>query len=71
MAGVELLRSLPRPGEPPHFIAPVPVYPLDSFTAAYTMPPPPIVCHPTRREPGLPDPRLYRERTVACEPDNP
>jgi hypothetical protein len=71
LAGVEVLQPLPRPGQPPHLAVPLPAYPLDEIATALTMPPPPIVCHPIRREPGLPDPHLYRERTVACEPDNP
>lgn len=71
LAGVELLQPLPRPGQPPHIAVPVPGYPLDSFITAYTTPLPPIVCHPTRRDPDLPDPRLYRERAVICEADNP
>ena len=71
LAGVELLRPLPLPGQPPHIAVPVPGYPLDNFITAYTMPPPPIVCRPTRRDPYAPDPRLYREHTVACEADNP
>ena len=71
LAGVELLQPLPRPGEPPHLNVPLPGYPLDSFITAFTTPLPPIVCHPTRRDPDVPDPRLYRERTVTCEADNP
>ncbi len=71
LAGVELLQPLPRPGEPPHFVVPTPDYPLDTIAAAFLTPPPPVVCHDVRRDPYLPDPRLYREQTVACEPDNP
>ena len=71
LAGVELLQPLPRPGPPPHLTVPLPAYPLDGIATALTMPAPPVVCHPTRREPGLPDPQLYRERTLACEADNP
>lgn len=71
LAGVELLAPLPRPGEPPHIEVPVPAYPLDTVAAAYLTPVPPIMCHRVPREPDLPDPRLYRERTVVCAPDNP
>ena len=71
LAGVELLAPIPPPGEPPHVVVPMPAYPLDSIATALLMPAPPVVCHRVRREPGLPDPRLYREVTVACEPDNP
>lgn len=71
LAGVELLLPLPPPGEPPHIVVPLPAYPLETLAASFTTPPPPIFCHPTRRDPNLPDPRLYREVTVACEPDNP
>ncbi len=71
LAGVELLRPLPPPGQPPHFVVPTPAYPFENFVTAYTTPPPPLFCHGTRREPDLSDPRLYRERAVICEPDNP
>ena len=71
LAGVELVAPLPPPGEPPHVTVPTPAYPLESFATAFTTPPPPIVCHPARREPGAPDPHLYREVPVVCEPDNP
>ena len=71
LAGVELLAPLPPPGEPPHVTVPMPAFSLDSLAAAYTTPPPPIVCHRTRRDPTVPDPHLYREVPVECEPDNP
>ena len=71
LAGVQLLRPLPPPGQPPHFVVPTPAYPFENFVTAYTTPPPPLFCHPTRLDPNLPDPRLYRERAVTCEPDNP
>ncbi len=71
LAGVELLRPLPPPGQPPHFVVPTPAYPFENFVTAYTTPPPPLFCHRTRREPDLPDPHLYQERAVVCEPDNP
>ena len=71
LAGVELLQPLPRPDEPPHIVVPLPAYVLDPVFLPFTTPPPPVVCHPTRRDPDLPDPRLYRERTVVCEADNP
>ncbi len=71
LAGVELLRPLPPPDQPPHFVVPTPAYPFENFVTAYTTPPPPLFCHPTRRDPDLPDPHLYRERAVVCEPDNP
>lgn len=71
VAGVALLVPLPRPPEPPHFDVPLPAYPLDSIATLFTTPPAPIVCHHAAREPGLPDPELYRERTLRCEPDNP
>ncbi len=71
LAGVTLLRPLPPAPQPPHIAVPLPAYPLDTIAAAFTTPPPPIVCHPTRRIRDLPDPELYRERTVQCEPDNP
>lgn len=71
LAGVALVAPLPIPPEPPHFYVPVPAYPFESIAAAFTTPPPPLVCRHAAREPGVPDPRLYRERTVACGPDNP
>ncbi len=71
LAGVELLAPLPRPEQPPHFVVTAPAYPLETLAAAFLTPPPPIVCHDVRRDPNRPDPHLYRERTVACEPDNP
>ncbi len=71
LAGVTLVAPLPPPGEPPHIEVPLPAYALDSLVTAYTTPPPPIVCHPTRRDPDAPDPRLYRETPVLCAADNP
>ena len=71
LAGVELLVPLPPPGQPPHIVVPAPAYPLDTLAASFLTPAPPVVCHDIRRDPTLPDPRLYREQTVACEPDNP
>jgi hypothetical protein len=71
LAGVTLLQPLPPAPQPPHIAVPLPAYPLDTIAAAFTTPPPPIVCHPTRRIRDLPDPELYRERTLVCEPDNP
>ncbi len=56
---------------PANIVVPTPDYPLDTIAAAFLTPPPPVVCHDVRRDPYLPDPRLYREQTVACEPDNP
>ncbi len=71
LAGVTLLQPLPPEPQPPHIAVPLPAYPLDTIAAAFTTPPPPIVCHPTRRIRDLPDPELYREHTLECEPDNP
>ena len=71
LAGVTLLQPLPPAPQPPHIAVPMPEYPLDTIAAAFTTPPPQIVCHPTRRIRDLPDPELYRERTLECEPDNP
>jgi hypothetical protein len=71
LAGVELLAPLPLPAEPPHFIVPLPAYPLEAIAASLTTPPPPVMCHRARRDPDAPDPRLYREVPVVCEPDNP
>ena len=71
LAGVTLLQPLPPEPQPPHIAVPLPAYPLDTIAAAFTTPPPPIVCHPTRRLRDLPDPELYRERTLQCEADNP
>lgn len=71
LAGVELLAPLPPPSEPPHLTVPMPAYPLDNIATDFTTPPPPIVCHRTRRDPDAPDPHLYREVPVVCEPDNP
>jgi hypothetical protein len=71
LAGVALVEPLPAPPEPPHITVPVPAYPLESLAAAFTTPPPPIVCEPTRRDPTAPDPHLYKEAPVACAPDNP
>ena len=71
LAGVTLLRPLPPPPQPPHIVVPLPDYPLDTVAAAFLTPPPPIVCHRTARIRGLPDPDLYKERTLVCEPDNP
>ena len=71
LAGVELVAPLPPPGEPPHIVVPTPAYPLEAIVAGITTPPPPIVCHHTRRDLYAPDPHLYRERPVECVPDNP
>ena len=71
LAGVTLLQPLPPAPQPPHIAVPLPAYPLDTIAAAFLTPPPPIVCHPTRRIRDLPDPELYRERTLECAPDNP
>ena len=71
VAGVELLVPLPRPGQPPHIVVPTPDYALDTIAASFLTPLPPIVCHDVRRDPDLPDRHLYREQTVACQPDNP
>lgn len=71
LAGVELVAPLPPPGEPPHIVVPTPAYPVEAVLAGITTPPPPIVCHHTRRDPYAPDPHLYREQPVECEPDNP
>ena len=71
LAGVTLLQPLPPVPPPPHDVVPVPAYPLETVAAAFLTPPPQIVCHRTRRIRDLPDPRLYREETLACEPDNP
>ncbi len=71
LAGVTLLRPLPPPIDPPHIVVPLPAYPLEAVAAAYLTPPPPIVCHRTPRIRDLPDPRLYREETLECEPDTP
>ena len=68
---MQLLRPLPPPGQPPHFVVPTPAYPFENFVTAYTTPPAPLFCHRAPREPGLPDPQFYRERPVVCEPDNP
>lgn len=71
LAGVELVAPLPPPGEPPHIVVPTPAYPVEAVLAGITTPPPPIVCHHTRRDPYAPDPHLYREQPVECIPDNP
>ncbi len=71
LAGVTLLRPLPPPIDSPHIVVPLPAYPLEAVGAAYLTPPPPIVCHRTPRIRDLPDPRLYREETLECEPDTP
>ncbi len=71
LAGVALIAPLPPPGEPPHFIVPLPAFPLETFATSLTTPLPPIVCHPVRRAANGPDPHLYREVPVACEPDMP
>lgn len=71
LAGVTLLQPLPPAPQPPHIVVPLPDYPLDTVAAAFLTPPPPIVCHRTPRIRDLPDPDLYREATLVCEPDNP
>lgn len=71
LAGVELLLPLPAPAEPPHIVVPLPAYPLDSVASAFLTPPPPVVCHRTPRVRDAPAPRLYREVTLDCRPDNP
>ena len=71
LAGVTLLQPLPPAPQPPHIVVPLPDYPLDTVAAAFLTPPPPIVCHRTPRLRDLPDPGLYRETTLVCEPDNP
>ena len=71
LAGVTLLQPLPPAPQPPHIVVPLPDYPLDTVAAAFLTPPPPIVCHRTPRIRDLPDPGLYRETTLVCEPDNP
>ena len=71
LAGVELLAPVPHPVEPSHIMVPTPVYVFDELATPFLTPPPPVVCHNVRREPGIPDPHLYREVTVACVSDNP
>ena len=71
LAGVTLLQPLPPPQPQPHIVVPLPAYPLESVAAAFLTPAPPIVCHRTARIRDLPDPRLYREETLDCEPDTP
>ena len=71
LAGVEVLAPLPPPAEPPHIVVPMPEYPLDAIIAPFLTPPPPVVCHHTRRVRDVPDPNLYREVTLDCLPDNP
>lgn len=73
LAGVELAAPLPRPGQPPHFTTPTPAYPFENAIVGLTMPLPPTVCHRVPRDPFVPepDPRLYRQVSVACQADNP
>ncbi|MBE7220316.1 MAG: hypothetical protein INR64_17740 [Caulobacteraceae bacterium] len=71
LAGVTLLQPLPPAPQPPHVVVPLPDYPLDTVAASFLTPAPPIVCHRTPRIRDLPDPRLYKEETLVCEPDNP
>lgn len=71
LAGVALVTPLPPLREPPHIRVPMPAYPVESLAYWFGAPRPDIVCVPAPRDPDLPDPRLYRERPVLCEPDNP
>ncbi len=69
LAGVLLVEPLPPRFQGPRPIVPTPAYFVDSFVSAFTIPPPPIVCHRRPRDPDLPDPRFYREVPLACTPD--
>ncbi len=69
LAGVALIEPLPPRREGPRPIVPTPAYFVDSFVAAFTIPPPPVVCRQRPRDGDLPDPRIYREVPVACSPD--
>lgn len=71
LAGVALVTPLPPLREPPHIRVPMPAYPVETLAYWFGAPRPDIVCAPAPRDPNLPDPRLYRERSVICEPDNP
>lgn len=71
LAGVALVTPLPPLREPPHIRVPMPAYPVETLAYWFGAPRPDIVCAPAPRDPNLPDPRLYRERPVICEPDNP
>lgn len=71
LAGVTLLQPLPPAPQPPHIVVPLPAYPLETVAASLLTPAPPIVCRRTPRIRDLPDPRLYKEATLVCEPDNP
>ncbi len=69
LAGVLLVAPVPPLAEPPRPIVPMPAYFVDGLVAAFTSPPPPLVCEPRRRDTRLPDPHLFREVSVACRPD--
>ena len=71
LAGVTLLQPLPPAPQPQHIVVPLPAYPLETVAASFLTPAPPIVCHRTPRIRDLPDPRLYKEKTLVCEADNP
>lgn len=69
LAGVVLVAPLVPPPEGPHVTVPTAAYPVETVVARFTTPPPPIRCHPTRRDPYAPDPHLYKEVPVQCEPE--
>lgn len=71
LATVDLTERLPYPPQPPHVTVSVPAYPFENFVVAFTTPPPPIVCRPTRRDRYQPDPHLLGEQAVLCTADNP
>jgi hypothetical protein len=66
LAGVMLVEPLPPRIEAPRKMVPTPAYFVDGIAAAFTIPPPPIVCERRPRDRTLPDPRLYREVPVEC-----
>ena len=69
LAGVLLVQPVLPRREPPRPIVPTPAYFVDGFVSAFTIAPPPLVCRRRPRDPDLPDPHLYREVPLACEPD--
>ena len=71
LANVELLEPLPHPPQPPHVVVPVPAYPFENFITYFTVPPPPVVCRPTRADRFKPNLELANEKPVLCTADNP
>jgi hypothetical protein len=69
LAGVVLVEPVPGPFKGPQRPVIAPAYLFDSLAADFTTPPPPLVCEHRPREPGLPNPHLYREVPVACHYD--